>query len=190
MRSAFRHLAAREPGGQLLHPGNVAKGGKRAYRSRLEKDRSSRLSRHSITSAGHASPPGAALRQTLHQRLRFGDLRHRSRQREAFESRGEDGPGVSATACRLAKPRERERRAEHKCGGGLLACDGNSGLQGRFGGGCILGVGFQKNFATESMNFRVETAVPAALNFSQRLIEGGERGVHLAQLSLSSAKRV
>ena len=34
------------------------------------------------------------------------------------------------------------------------------------------------------MNFRVETAVPAALNFCQRLIERGERGVHLAQLSL------
>ena len=34
------------------------------------------------------------------------------------------------------------------------------------------------------MNFRVETAVLAALNFSLLLIEGGERGVHLAQLRL------
>ena len=34
----------REPGGQLLHPGMSQKGGERAYRGRLGKDRSSRES--------------------------------------------------------------------------------------------------------------------------------------------------
>ena len=34
LRSAFRHLAAREPGGQLLHPGMSQKGGFLPYKGR------------------------------------------------------------------------------------------------------------------------------------------------------------
>ena len=38
------------------------------------------------------------------------------------------------------------------------------------------------------MNSRVETAVPAALNFCQRLIERGERGVHLRPAQLEARR--
>ena len=96
--------------------------------------------------------------------------------------------GVSATACRLAKQFSRARapRGAQNAGGGLLACDGNSG----WCKAASAAVAFewsdcQKNFASEPMNFRVENCgARCARNFTQRLIERGERGVHLAQLSL------
>ena len=68
-----------------------ALGGERAYKSRLGKDRSPGISSHSIASTEYASPPEAALPQTLQQRLRFPDLWHFQRRREAFDHWRKDG---------------------------------------------------------------------------------------------------
>ena len=57
-------------------------------------------------------PPKAALRQTLHQRLRLGDLRHFGRRREAFERRCEDRVGFGGACGRLIDLGEREGRKQ------------------------------------------------------------------------------
>jgi hypothetical protein len=66
---------------------------------------------HPIASAKCASPP-AALRQTLRQRLRLGDLGHFRGRLKAFEHRREHGVGFGGAASRLIKLREREGGAE------------------------------------------------------------------------------
>ena len=64
---------------------------------------------YSARSANSRYPPEAALRQTLHQRLRLGDLGHLRRRREAFERWREDGVGFGEPAGRLVEFCERER---------------------------------------------------------------------------------
>src|SRR6516162_6243202 len=56
--------------------------------------------------------PKRPLSQTLHQRLRLGDLGHFRRCRKAFERGREDGVGFSGAAGRLAELGERERREQ------------------------------------------------------------------------------
>src|ERR1700734_354292 len=70
-------------------------GGECAYVGRLGKDRIPGESRPSFASAKYASTPKPALRQTLHQRLGLGDLRHLGRRRKAFQGSAEDGARLS-----------------------------------------------------------------------------------------------
>ena len=102
-------------------------GGEPTYRGRAGNSRNRLETGHSAFRGIASAPPEPALRQTLDQRLRLGDLGHFGRRREAFERRREDGVGVDGAAGRLVQFGERERGAKFEAARGLLFRDGDGG---------------------------------------------------------------
>jgi hypothetical protein len=138
-------------------------GGKRAYEDRLGKDRSAPQSRHYIAGAKYASPPEAALRHTLHQRLPLGDLGHLWGRRKAFEGGGENSVGVGRAAGRLVELGEGKRRQQFIAPRALFPRDGDGGAISFLSRGGIGGVPPQQHFAANPVKLRFECAIARPL---------------------------
>ena len=89
----------------------------------------------------------SALRQTLHQRLRLGDLGHFGRRRKTFERAGEDGARFGLPKSRLIKLRERQRGAQAEAARALPFRDGDGGSERFLGVRMIGGTGLKQDLA-------------------------------------------
>jgi hypothetical protein len=92
-----------------------------------------------------------ALRQTRHERLRFGNLGHFRSRRKAFERRRENRVGVKRAAGQLVEFGEREGRVQLVAARALLLRNGDGGLEGLFGGRAVGGITFEQEVAAKAM---------------------------------------
>ncbi|MGO9418056.1 hypothetical protein [Roseiarcus sp.] len=96
------------------------------------------------------------------------------RRRKALQSGAEHGVRVGVAAGCAIELCERERGAQFEAAGLLTARDGERGEK-RLLGGRIGRTVFDKDFAARAVEFRVEPALPAALEILERMVERGPR---------------
>jgi hypothetical protein len=109
---------------------------------------------HSALRGIASAPPEPALRQTLQQRLRLGDLWQFRCRGEAFERGREDGVSVSRAAGRLVEFRERQGRAQFEAARSLLTRDGDCRVKGFFCRRSVGAIALEQYVAADAVWFR------------------------------------